>query len=93
MINNVISLPSALNKMTEVMVMKPSELAEMPLVIQALLEQKPVVLNLTLMEPEQAQRAVDFVAGGTYSIEGELVRIGKGVFLFTPSGVQLTMMN
>ena len=89
MINNVVSLPSAVDKMTEMMVMKPRELAEMPQVIQALLERKSVVLNLTLMEPEQAQRAVDFVAGGIYSIEGDLARIGKSVFLFTPSCVHL----
>jgi len=91
MINNVVNLPRAANKMMEVMVMKPSELAEMPQVVQALLAQKSVVLNLTLMEPEQAQRAVNFVAGGTYSIEGEVAQVGKSVFVFTPSCVQLRM--
>jgi cell division inhibitor SepF len=62
----------------------------MPQVIQALRERKSVVLNLTIMDPDQAQRAVDFVAGGTYAIDGHQERIGESIFLFTPSCVQVS---
>jgi len=47
-------------------------------------------LNLTIMDPDQAQRAVDFVAGGTYAIDGHQERIGESIFLFTPSCVQVS---
>ncbi len=87
--SNVVRLPSAINSIIEMVVMKPREFEEMPQVIQALRDRKSVILNLTMMTPEQAQRAVDFVAGGTYSIEGNQERIGQSVFLFTPSCVQL----
>jgi len=30
---------------------------------------KVVVLNMTTFDPEQAQRAIDFVAGATYAID------------------------
>jgi cell division inhibitor SepF len=49
------------------------------------------VLNLTIMDPDQAQRAVDFVAGGTYAIDGHQERIGESIFLFTPNCVQVSM--
>ena len=42
-----------------------------------------------MMDPDQAQRAVDFVAGGTYAIDGHQERIGESIFLFTPSCVQV----
>ena len=42
------------------------------------------------MDPDQAQRAVDFVAGGTYAIDGHQERIGESIFLFTPSCVQVS---
>jgi len=48
-----------------------------------------VVLNLTMMDPDQAQRAVD-VAGGTYAMDGHQERIGESIFLFTPICVQVT---
>ncbi len=42
-----------------------------------------------MMDPDQAQRAVDFVAGGTYALDGHQERIGESIFLFTPSCVQV----
>ncbi len=87
--NNVIGMPGALNAMSEVVVMEPRTFEEMPQAIRALRERKSVVLNLTIMDPDQAQRAVDFVAGGTYALDGHQERIGESIFLFTPSCVQV----
>ena len=89
-VNNVIGMPGALNGMSEVVVMEPRSFEEMPQVIRALRERKSVVLNLTLMDPDQAQRSVDFVAGGTYAIDGHQERIGESIFLFTPNCVQVS---
>ena len=89
-VSNVIGMPGALNGISEVMVMEPRSFEEMPQAIQALRERKSVVLNLTIMDPDQAQRAVDFVAGGTYAIDGHQERIGESIFLFTPSCVQVS---
>jgi cell division inhibitor SepF len=88
--NNVIGMPGAVNGMSEVVVMEPRTFEEMPQAIRALRERKSVVLNLTIMDPDQAQRAVDFVAGGTYAIDGHQERIGESIFLFTPSCVQVS---
>lgn len=87
--NNVIGMPGALNGMSEVVVLEPRTFEEMPQAIRALRERKSVVLNLTIMDPDQAQRAVDFVAGGTYALDGHQERIGESIFLFTPSCVQV----
>ncbi|MGA1264558.1 MAG: cell division protein SepF [Prochlorothrix sp.] len=87
--SNVIGMPGAVNGQTEVMVMEPRSFEEMPQAIQALRERKSVVLNLTMMDPDQAQRAVDFVAGGTYAIDGHQERVGESIFLFTPNCVQV----
>ncbi|MGJ3250666.1 MAG: cell division protein SepF [Elainellaceae cyanobacterium] len=88
--NNVIGMPGAANGMSEVVVIEPRSFEEMPQVIRALRERKSVVLNLTVMDPDQAQRSVDFVAGGTYAIDGHQERIGESIFLFTPSCVQVS---
>lgn len=88
--SNVIGMPGAAGGMSEVMVMEPRSFEEMPQAIRALRERKSVVLNLTVMDPDQAQRAVDFVAGGTYAIDGHQERIGESIFLFTPNCVQVS---
>lgn len=88
--SNVIGMPGSANGISEVVVIEPRSFEEMPQVIQALRERKSVVLNLTIIDPDEAQRAVDFVAGGTYAIDGHQERIGESIFLFTPSCVQVS---
>ena len=88
--SNVIGMPGAINGISEVLVIEPRTFEEMPQAIQALRERKSVVLNLTIMDPDQAQRAVDFVAGGTDALDGHQERIGESIFLFTPSCVQVS---
>lgn len=91
--SNVIGLPGAANGITEVVVMEPRSFEEMPQAIQGLRERKSVVLNLTMMDPDQAQRAVDFIAGGTYALDGHQERIGESIFLFTPNCVQVSTQS
>ena len=89
---NVVAMPG-INNIAEVVVVEPHSFDEMPQVIQTLRERKSVVLNLNVMEPEEAQRAVDFVAGGTYAIDGHQERIGESIFLFTPNCVKVSNLT
>ncbi len=88
--SNVIGMPGISTGTAEVSLMEPRSFDEMPAAIQALRERKTVILNLTMMEPDQAQRAVDFVAGGTFAIDGHQERVGESIFLFAPSCVTVT---
>jgi cell division inhibitor SepF len=92
-LNNVVGMPGAGrywgSNAAEVLVLEPRAFEEMPQVIQALRDRKSVVLNLSLMEPAQAQRSVDFVAGATFTIDGHQERVGENIFLFTPSCVEV----
>jgi cell division inhibitor SepF len=88
--SNVIGMPGISSSAAEVTLMEPRSFDEMPRAIQALRERKTVILNLTMMEPDQAQRAVDFVAGGTFAIDGQQERVGESIFLFAPSCVTVT---
>lgn len=91
--NNVIGMPGVSNAVNEVVVIEPHSFEEIPQVIQTLREQRCVVLNLNVMEPDEAQRAVDFVAGGTYAIDGHQERIGESIFLFTPRNVKVSTIS
>ena len=91
--SNVIGMPGLANGNSEVVVIEPHSFEEMPQVILALRERKSVVLNLNIMNPEEAQRAVDFIAGGTYAMDGHQERVGESIFLFTPSSVKVSSLN
>ncbi len=87
--NNVIEMPGLNSLQSELIVMEPRMFEEIPEAILALRERKTVILNLANMDPDQAQRSVDYVAGGVFAIDGHQERIGSNVFLFTPSSVQI----
>ncbi len=87
--SNVIGMASAIG-ISQIYMMEPRHFDEMSDAVKALHERKTVVLNMTLMEPDQAQRSVDFVAGATHALGGDLERVGDSIFIFAPSNVQLT---
>lgn len=87
---NVIGLPGLHTPAAEVFLMEPRNFEEMVRAIQALRDRKTVIINLSMMEPDQAQRAVDFVAGGTFALDGHQERVGDSIFLFAPSCVTVS---
>jgi cell division inhibitor SepF len=88
-INNVVGI-GVMHGVSEMILIEPRSFEEMPQVIDALRQRKSVILNMTLIRQEEAQRSVDFVAGGTYAIDGHYERIGDNIFLFTPNCVQVS---
>lgn len=88
--SNVIAMPGVSSFHSELVVMEPASFQEVPAALVALRDRKVVVLNLSNMDGDEAQRSVDYVAGGTFALNGHQERIGKNVFLFTPHSVQIT---
>jgi len=74
----------------EVMVVSPKSFDESLGIAKNLTERKTVVLNLELVDHEQSQRIVDFLAGATYALTGHQQKIGENVFIFTPNNVNIT---
>ncbi len=87
----VIGLPGS--GQMEVVMMQPRSFQEIPQAVNALRERKSVILDLTLMDAQQAQRSADYVAGGAYAIDGHQRHLGDCVFLFTPSFVQISVQT
>jgi cell division inhibitor SepF len=57
--------------------------------VQAVRQQRTVVLHLGEMDPEEAQRTIDFVSGGVFAMDGQSERLGDTVFLFAPALVAI----
>jgi len=74
----------------EVMVVSPKSFDESLEIAKNLTDRKTVVLNLELLDHEQSQRIVDFLAGATYALNGHQQKIGEGVFIFTPNNVNIS---
>ena len=77
------------NWQPEVVVMHPTRYEDAMTAVQAVRQQRTVVLHLGEMDPEEAQRTIDFVSGGVFAMDGQSERLGDTVFLFAPALVAI----
>lgn len=74
----------------EVVVSEPRSYEDSISIVKHLKDRKTVVLNLHLLDKEQALRIVDFLCGATHALSGSQQKIGDFVFIFTPVNVALS---
>lgn len=74
----------------KVTIVKPTIYDEATEICEALKNRRIVVINTSALETKIAQRLLDFVSGSCYALSGELQEIEKGVYLLSPSNVEVT---
>lgn len=74
------------NKM---ILLEPRAYSESQQIADFLKNNNSVVVNLKRVTPEQAKRIVDFLSGTLYAIDGDLQKLGGGIFLCTPKSVNV----
>ena len=74
------------NKM---ILLEPRAYSESQQIADHLKKRNTVVVNLKRVTAEQAKRIVDFLSGTVYALEGDLQKIGAGIFLCTPKNVDV----
>lgn len=89
---NIIGLAPAAPQ-NEMVIVEPRSFDDALAVVEALRNRRAVIINLTGLDSEQAQRLIDFVSGATHAIDGNQERVGEGIFLFTPSNVVINALQ
>jgi cell division inhibitor SepF len=50
----------------------------------------PVIMNLSLTDPDLSKRLIDFASGLTYGLDGGLQKVSDRVFMLTPANVDVS---
>lgn len=74
----------------KVTITKPLAYEEATEICDALKSRRIVVVNTSGLETRIAQRLLDFISGSCYALGGELQEIERGVYLLSPSNVEVT---
>ncbi len=85
----VVGLPNPANKM-RMLVFQPSSYEEAECIIDNLKARKPVIMNLDELEIELGQRILDFVGGAVYSLNGDIKKVARSIFVVAPSNVDVS---
>ncbi|WP_315114446.1 cell division protein SepF [uncultured Clostridium sp.] len=73
----------------KVVIVKPSTYDEVVDICDNLKSRKIIVVNSTALEQKTAQRLLDFISGATYALAGSLEEVEKGIYIVSPSNVEV----
>ena len=68
---------------------EPRAYSESSQIVDYLKNRNTVVVNLKRVTPDQAKRIIDFLTGGLYAMNGNLQKLGGGIFLCAPNNVNI----
>lgn len=68
---------------------EPRAYSESTQIVDYLKNRNTVVVNLKRVTPDQAKRIVDFLTGSLYAMNGNLQKLGGGIFLCAPNNVNI----
>lgn len=74
---------------SKMILLEPRAFSEAQTIADYLKSRNTVVVNLKRVTPEVAKRIVDFLSGAVYAIEGDLQKLGNGIFLCTPNNINV----
>jgi len=84
---NIVSIHT--NKNMKVIVCEPENFEEAQALADHLKNRRQFIMTLESTPPEISQRIIDFISGTTYALDGNSQRLGKHIFLFAPSNVEI----
>lgn len=68
---------------------EPRAYSESTQITDYLKNKNTVVVNLKRVTPDQAKRIIDFLTGSLYAMNGNLQKLGGGIFLCAPNNVDI----
>lgn len=86
--SKVVSIHTAAS--AKILILKPTDYDEALEICDNLKSRKIIVVNMTNLEGKVAQRLLDFMAGASYALGGSLEEIEKGVYIISPSNVEIS---
>jgi cell division inhibitor SepF len=85
----LVSLPNRQANGLRVVVMHPRSLEDGQTIGDQVKGRRPVIVNLDLADERSGQRLLNFLSGIVYALDGSLRKVGDGIFLVTPSNVEV----
>lgn len=84
----ILNMSNSIN--LKMVVVNPQTYEEAKDISDYIKSKKPVVVNLETMNSQVAQRVMDFLSGACYSMNGNIQRVTKNIFVLAPDNVDIS---
>lgn len=85
--NKVVNIHST--SQFKVIVLQPENFDDAKDVCDHLKNKKPIVINLSSVQKDVAQRIVDFLSGSVYGLDGNIQKVSNDIFIVAPHNVDI----
>lgn len=87
--NKVVAIDKAQNQ-PSIVVVKPRCFNNSTEVADQIKQRRPVIIDVGNLDPEEARRVVDFIAGTVYGLNGDIQKVSGGIFVATPAAYEIS---
>ncbi len=87
--NKVVALERG-SMQPSIVVLKPRCFNNTTEVADQIKQRRPVILDVGNLDPEEAIRVVDFIAGTVYGLNGDIQKVSGGIFIATPATYEIS---
>jgi cell division inhibitor SepF len=87
--SSIVNFPNSARGGVRVVVMHPRTLEDGQSIADQIKSRRPVIVNLDQADERSGQRLLNFLSGVVYALDGSLRKVGEGIFLATPSNVEV----
>lgn len=87
--DKVVSMSQSQANSVKMVICQPTSFDQAQEICGFLLERKSIILNLEYVNKDVQRRIIDFVSGGTFSLNGHLEKISNSIFLVAPSNYDI----
>ncbi len=89
--SKVVNMPgTASASRMQMLLFQPCSLEDAEGIIDNLKARKPVIMNLDELDVELGQRILDFVGGAVYSLNGDIKKVARSIFVVAPPNVDVS---
>lgn len=84
-----VNAPEVSGSSNKMILVEPRAYSESQTIADHLKARNSVVVNFKRVTSDQQKRIIDFLSGTLYAIDGDLQKVGEGIFLCTPKNIDV----
>ena len=87
--STVNSIPTFPTGGANVVIYAPKENKDIKILIECLRKKEPCIVDLGKLQPNDAEKILDFLSGAVYALRGSIKRLQGDLFVLTPEGINI----
>lgn len=87
---NVLKLDGKRNSAAKIALYEPRTYADAQKIATQILQGEAVIVNFSSIDERNQLRVLDYIAGATFAVDGDVERVGDQIFVATPHNFEIS---